>query len=370
MGTILLIGIAGLFVVGILGGTVTSALTKNKTNTTAETVKTSEKEETEEHTRSREKEREAVKTEDKDKVVEETPVETVATKTVEQYVKEKMSEPGIKKLVGKNKEKATYLSAILTNAATKQFKNGKSVEDLMNNENFNTKIIPSICTKIDKFLSVKSLTEEKLDKFFGIEESNITTQLASIKKKLRVLEKQLLENKSSFMDDAEMYEAGLDESISNISVNSHMSYVMETIEGLKKNSKKLNDKMKNIETKLEEHDYDLKMLEKLNLVDLKDKVEDLEKSGLTESDIVTVFVHCIDKYVESAEFKKIVEEVAKNTQTKVTYRITPTAKSKIVAEIYNTIINEGTIDDKTLKDTVSGVVKDIIENKLQVKNVK
>ncbi len=364
---IVIVGIAAAFGLSFLGGAVVTAIRRNSnarvandTNTTSETNEENNKEKNRsiEEQRVNEEDREVVDTVEENKL------------TVEEAVNAKMNSKEVKKLVGNDKEKEKYLRAILTNAATKQFNNGNSLEELMNNKAFNEKLIPNVCEKIDKYLSLKSLTEEKLDKFYGLNESNVSKQIVALRRKLGVLEKQLLENKQSFMSDAEMYEAGLDESIANMSVNSHMSYVMETIEGLKTNTKKLSESMQKVESKLEEHGYDLKMLEKLDLVGLKNKVDELEKNGLTEDDIKTIFVTKLNTYFESKEFVNIVENITKNTETKVTYRITPAARTKIVAEIYNTIINEGNVDDKTLKESITGVVKDIIENKLQVKKTK
>ena len=364
---IVIVGIAAAFGLSFLGGSVVTAIRRNSNARVANDANTtSEKNEENNKEKNRSIEEQRVNEEDREVVdtVEENKL------TVEEAVNAKMNSKEVKKLVRNDKEKEKYLRAILTNAATKQFNNGNSLEELMNNKAFNEKLIPNVCEKIDKYLSLKSLTEEKLDKFYGINESNVSKQIVALRRKLDVLKKQLLENKQSFMSDAEMYEAGLDESIANMSVNSHMSYVMETIEGLKTNTKKLSESMQKAESKLEEHGYDLKMLEKLDLVGLKNKVDELEKNGLTEDDIKTIFVTKLNTYFESKEFVNIVENITKNTETKVTYRITPAARNKIVAEIYNTIINEGNVDDKTLKESITGVVKDIIENKLQVKKTK
>lgn len=369
---IVIVGIIAAFGVSFLSGAVVTAVRKNKADKTSTNtnVENNETETTKTKERAPEKNHDVQKTDDERRDVVVDDVEPANALTVEEAVNAKMNSSQVKKLVGNNKEKEKYLRAVLTNAATKQFNNGKSLEELMNNKAFNESLIPNVCTKIDKFLSVKASTDEKLYKFYGIDESNVNKQIVAIKNKLKVLEKQLLENRPSFISNAEMYEAGLDESIANISVNSHMSYVMETVEGLKTNTKKLNDSMKSIESKLEEHSYDLNMLGKLDLVGLKEKVEELQNNGLTEEDIKTIFVSKLNNYFESKEFINFVENIARNTETKVTYRISPAARVKIVSELYNTIINEGNVDDKTLKDTINGVVKDIIENKLQVKKSK
>lgn len=370
---IVIAGIVVAFGVSFFGGAVVSAIRNNRTNKVSNNANIGNNEAgtTKTTKRTPKKNIDVHKTDDEGRnVMVDDTAESVNTLTVEEAVNAKMNSSLVKKLVGSNKEKEKYLRAVLTNAATKQFNNGKSLEELMNNKAFNESLIPNVCTKIDKFLSVKASTDEKLYKFYGIDESNVNKQIVAIKNKLKVLEKQLLENKPSFVSNAEMYEAGLDESIANISVNSHMSYVMETVEGLKTNTKKLNDSMKSVESKLEEHGYDLNMLGKLDLVGLKEKVEELQNNGLTEEDIKTIFVSKLNDYFESKEFINSVEEIARNTETKVTYRISPTARVKIVSELYNTIINEGNVDDKTLKDTINGVVKDIIENKLQVKKSK
>lgn len=359
---IIIAGISGLAVLGAVSGTVAELISQSKARKNAATNNVEV-----ENSDTKNRQRKKVVTEEVEETVEENKTPVVDDITVEQAVAQKMATPQVKKLVGRNAAKAAYLSKILTTMGNAQASNKKSVSALFNHESMDKTIIPNACNRIDQYLNVYTQATEALKKFEDTKGSNIQGHVQEVYENLKNLETYLVTNdQKAFNITIKMVESGLKGTVATMSSTRHMSEVMAGVAGLRKRVDNLEEKMEQVDSKLEEYGYDFKMLEKLDLVDLKKKVDGLQNKGLDNESVKLIFAACISNYVESDEFNSYVQNIVQNTQVKVTTKITKNARESIVKEIYNVIIKDGTMDKDMLNTTIRKIVTEIIENDLKV----